>query len=108
MAFIKEWGDADAIAALGEEVSDAESDEESDEVDDDSERLEVEELSEVKKKKGKSVLSIWTDGSSLKNGRAGAAAGVGVFFGLGDTRYDILHEILLFPCSSYPMLSSIT
>lgn len=31
-------------------------------------------------------LKIWTDGSALGNGRAGAAAGVGVFFGHGDPR----------------------
>ena len=31
-------------------------------------------------------LKIWTDGSSLGNGRVGAAAGVGVFFGRGDPR----------------------
>lgn len=92
--FIKEWGDADAIAALGEKVSDAESsdeddsDEEDDELDVDGDRLEVEESSGAgKKKKGKAVLDVYTDGSSLKNGRAGAAAGVGVFFGIGDTRF---------------------
>ncbi len=32
------------------------------------------------------VLRIFTDGSSLANGRAGATAGVGVFFGQGDGR----------------------
>lgn len=92
--FIKEWGDADAIAALGEKVSDAESsdeddsDEEDDELDVDGDRLEVEESSGAGKKKkgGKAVLDVYTDGSSLKNGRVGAAAGVGVFFGIGDTR----------------------
>lgn len=36
-------------------------------------------------KKGE-PLKIWTDGSALGNGRAGAAAGVGVFFGNGDPR----------------------
>jgi ribonuclease HI len=35
---------------------------------------------------GVEYLSIWTDGSSLANGRAGATAGVGVFFGEGDKR----------------------
>lgn len=33
------------------------------------------------------TLQIWTDGSSLSNGRAGATAGVGVYFGAGDPRY---------------------
>jgi len=33
------------------------------------------------------VLVIYTDGSSLGNGRLGAAAGVGVYFGPGDPRF---------------------
>lgn len=32
------------------------------------------------------VIQIFTDGSSLSNGRAGATAGVGVFFGENDQR----------------------
>jgi len=32
------------------------------------------------------ALRIYTDGSSLGNGRNGASAGVGVFFGVGDQR----------------------
>jgi ribonuclease HI len=32
------------------------------------------------------VHPIYTDGSSLANGRAGAVAGVGVYFGPGDKR----------------------
>lgn len=36
------------------------------------------------------VLEIYTDGSSRGNGRAGAEAGVGVYFGLSDPRYVIL------------------
>lgn len=39
------------------------------------------------KSKGKSkVLKVYTDGSSRGNGRIGAVAGVGVFFGEGDDR----------------------
>ncbi|TPX11007.1 uncharacterized protein E0L32_008044 [Thyridium curvatum] len=34
----------------------------------------------------KGALTIYTDGSSLANGRTGARAGVGVFFGAGDKR----------------------
>lgn len=33
------------------------------------------------------MLRIYTDGSSLKNGRTQAAAGVGVYFGPGDSRF---------------------
>lgn len=32
------------------------------------------------------MLRIYTDGSSLKNGQAGSRAGVGVYFGPGDTK----------------------
>ena len=32
------------------------------------------------------LLSIYTDGSSRGNGKVGAVAGVGVFFGKGDSR----------------------
>jgi ribonuclease HI len=32
------------------------------------------------------MLNIYTDGSSIKNGRVGARAGVGVYFGPGDDR----------------------
>ena len=34
------------------------------------------------------MLRIYTDGSSLKNGYAGAVAGIGVWFGPGDSRYE--------------------
>lgn len=34
------------------------------------------------------MLRIYTDGSSLKNGQVGARAGVGVFFGPQDPKYD--------------------
>lgn len=35
---------------------------------------------------GANVLVVYTDGSSLGNGRSGATAGVGVFFGVNDPR----------------------
>jgi len=34
------------------------------------------------------MLRIYTDGSSLRNGQAGARAGVGVYFGAQDPKYD--------------------
>jgi ribonuclease HI len=43
-------------------------------------------------------LKIYTDGSSLSNGQAGAQAGVGVYFGPGDPKY----ASSLFPSSSPP------
>lgn len=33
------------------------------------------------------TVRVWTDGSSRGNGKAGAVAGYGVFFGDGDERY---------------------
>lgn len=53
------------------------------------------------------MLNIYTDGSSLSNGRIGAQAGVGVYFGPGDERFVLLkcppshaHEIEInSPCS---------
>lgn len=42
-----------------------------------------------------SMLRIYTDGSSLGNGKNGAIAGVGVFFGPGDKRY--AHPSILTP-----------
>lgn len=39
------------------------------------------------------MLRIYTDGSSLKNGQALASAGVGVYFGPGDTRFVFLPAI---------------
>lgn len=32
------------------------------------------------------TVKVWTDGSSRRNGQVGAAAGVGVYFGEGDSR----------------------
>ncbi|KAK5045017.1 hypothetical protein LTR84_010165 [Exophiala bonariae] len=37
------------------------------------------------------MLRIYTDGSSLRNGQAGARAGVGVYFGPQDPKYDSPH-----------------
>lgn len=36
---------------------------------------------------GSGVLKIWTDGSSRGNGKPGACAGLGVYFGYDDERY---------------------
>ena len=47
-----------------------------------------------KEKEGPSMLKIYTDGSSLKNGQAGARAGVGVYFGPQDPQYVNFHLTL--------------
>lgn len=39
-------------------------------------------------------IPIYTDGSTLGNGRTGAVAGVGVFFGPGDRRYSLADSML--------------
>lgn len=39
------------------------------------------------------MLRIYTDGSSLANGRNRAMAGVGVYFGPGDNRFVIFHVV---------------
>ncbi|KIW28807.1 uncharacterized protein PV07_04677 [Cladophialophora immunda] len=41
----------------------------------------------TRQKESPGMLRIYTDGSSLKNGQAGARAGVGVFFGPQDPKY---------------------
>lgn len=52
--------------------------------------------SEPASSKGKSdtakgLTIVYTDGSSLGNGKVGAAAGIGVFFGADDERYIFFH-----------------
>lgn len=42
------------------------------------------------------MLNIYTDGSSSRNGRVGAKAGVGVYFGPGDDRYDYSFSLIYF------------
>lgn len=48
------------------------------------------------------MLRIYTDGSSLKNGQELASAGVGVYFGPGDTRFVFIPANLL----SFSLLQS--
>jgi ribonuclease HI len=48
------------------------------------------------------MLRIYTDGSSLRNGQVGARAGVGVFFGPQDPKYEDLPPPFLSRCKSTP------
>jgi ribonuclease HI len=57
---------------------------EEDEVEDDSINVIV--PAPAVKPQGTNVLRIYTDGSSLGNGKQGARAGLGVYFGPGDSR----------------------
>lgn len=52
-------------------------------------------LTKVQAKGPPGMLRIYTDGSSLANGRAVASAGVGVYFGPGDSRFVSTSPILL-------------
>ncbi|KAK5997872.1 Ribonuclease H [Cladobotryum mycophilum] len=93
VAYIKQYGNRDAIEALGEMAEE-------------TYLLPMEALVEeavarpakapAKKPKpvreeaitipGEDVLEVYTDGSSLANGKAGSRAGLGVYFGEGDPR----------------------
>jgi ribonuclease HI len=85
VAYIRQFGNKEAIEALGEKVEPVE-------------KVEVDEKSftvkkftpirddEAAMKPRENVLEIWTDGSSLANGRAGSRAGLGVYFGENDPR----------------------
>ncbi|PHH73885.1 hypothetical protein CDD83_4655 [Cordyceps sp. RAO-2017] len=86
VAYIKQYGNREAIEALGEIFEEP--------------LFELSPPEKSSKKKSKAaaaaspqsssssddVLKIYTDGSSLANGKAGSRAGVGVFFGDGDAR----------------------
>ncbi|TFA98623.1 Ribonuclease H [Trichoderma ghanense] len=91
VAYIRQHGNREAIEALGEKVEPP------------AERFEVEEKPVVTKftpiekvavtktreldtRPRENVLNIWTDGSSLANGKAGSRAGLGVWFGENDPR----------------------
>jgi ribonuclease HI len=50
-------------------------------------------------KSSKQTTQVYTDGSSLGNGRAGSLAGVGVFFGINDERYIVVKK-------SYPFITN--
>ena len=53
------------------------------------------------------MLKIYTDGSSLSNGQAGARAGVGVFFGPGDAKYASPLSPSPSPHSSHPRTETV-
>jgi ribonuclease HI len=112
IAFIREFGDADVVLAMeramrGMNAQEEEDDDDDDEDDEDEDEEEEEEEEEVAPKPvakkprvssstaaasgsgtgaSSDILRIYTDGSSLGNGKRGATAGVGVYFGDGDPR----------------------
>lgn len=86
--YIREYGSAQALAAVGGAAAGAgaaagkSKKEVKQEAVSDSSAAEGEEEDDD----GAGTLRIWTDGSSRANGRVGARAGLGVFFGQGDPR----------------------
>jgi ribonuclease HI len=85
--YIIEFGNKEAIDALGEEgkltkrqTKTPKTNTSEDPLDDNN----VEEEEEVAADDG--IMRIYTDGSSLANGKVGSRAGVGVWFGDGDRR----------------------
>ncbi|PHH63983.1 hypothetical protein CDD80_1166 [Ophiocordyceps camponoti-rufipedis] len=92
VAYIKQFGNREAVEALAEMGYAVDSDDDDDDSDDDDGDDPLE-LSGGKNRaaaaaaaSSEDVLKIWTDGSSLANGKVGSRAGVGVFFGDGDAR----------------------
>ncbi|KAF4123702.1 ribonuclease HI [Geosmithia morbida] len=97
--YIKQYGGADAIKALGLKVDkkkllQQQQQQQQQQQDKKDKGLGagagtiyvVSESEESDEDEGSQVLKIWTDGSSRGNGRDGARAGLGVFFGQGDPR----------------------
>lgn len=92
VAFIKQFGSREAIEALGEDA-DSDSDLKAESESEPELEFEVEAKPTSKNTKGAAfetfpanTLPIYTDGSSLANGKAGSRAGLGVYFGDGDPR----------------------
>lgn len=80
--YIVEFGNKEAIEALGEEGKSTKKPKTSP-----SQAVLDEDAGEVAEEaKNDGIVRIYTDGSSLANGRAGSRAGVGVWFGEGDRR----------------------
>ncbi|KAK0387978.1 hypothetical protein NLU13_4222 [Sarocladium strictum] len=84
--YILEFGNKDAIDALGEEGKLAQRQAKMPKVNSTEDLLDDNELEEVDAQEDDGVLRIYTDGSSLANGKVGSRAGVGVWFGDGDRR----------------------
>lgn len=83
------------VSEVEEDEEDEEDGEEEEEdgddgADEDSSEVELDDFDEPPAKKAKSapdgMTEVYTDGSSMGNGKKNSAAGIGVFFGLGDPR----------------------
>ncbi|UNI20317.1 Ribonuclease H [Purpureocillium takamizusanense] len=88
VAYIRQYGSRDAVEALGEMVDDEPIVAAAHATTSKSTKKTAASKTATStiKKPSDNVLQIYTDGSSLANGKAGSRAGVGVFFGDGDPR----------------------
>ncbi|KAF4460692.1 RNase H domain [Fusarium albosuccineum] len=91
--YIRQFGNREAIEALGEEgrlvpeqVPEQEPEPEFEIEERPAKKLKPAPKQEADLGPGEDVLKIYTDGSSLANGKAGARAGLGVYFGPNDPR----------------------
>ncbi len=82
-AFVRSYGAASRAAK--QPLFDADADEEEDEFQEPPAKKVKNAVKLANSRNG--VVVVYTDGSSLGNGRAGATAGVGVYFGDSDSRY---------------------
>ncbi|KFA68663.1 hypothetical protein S40285_02611 [Stachybotrys chlorohalonatus IBT 40285] len=78
--YIRQFGNREAIEALGEEAGPVLAEERP------AKKVKVANKHDPPSKSTENVLKIYTDGSSLANGRRESRAGLGVFFGDGDAR----------------------
>jgi len=76
VAYIRQFGSREAVEALGEKVDAPEKPSKKSKTAKNDQHVAA----------GNDILKIYTDGSSLANGKVGSRAGVGVFFGDGDPR----------------------
>lgn len=89
VAYIKQYGNREAIEALGEATDDPyhhHSGSKASKAAKASAKKAAATSTSTKTQQTEDVLQIYTDGSSLANGKTGSRAGVGVFFGDGDPR----------------------
>lgn len=77
-AYVRTYASADSIAVQEETA---------DEADEQPPAKKTKKTAGAASSSNRSVLTIYTDGSSRGNGKLGAAAGVGVYFGPSDPRY---------------------
>ncbi|KAH6608091.1 hypothetical protein Trco_004404 [Trichoderma cornu-damae] len=83
-AYIRQYGNRETIEALGDRAEPV------DKVEVEEKPVTIKKFTPIKEmaaaRPRENVLNIYTDGSSLANGRAGARAGLGVYFGDNDPR----------------------